>query len=172
MSLDWTRASVSKSHHASKAGPLVRSTCWPNLDHMSIYQMSGNKERETLLFFLDGKKALHLIHNSHHGIFFRNRKKGWMLDRKWKACAKHLLRNLQNGYRYSHFIGMKTEAQRSNFIRWFREFKHLQSFIHQIFVEYLLCVRYSSRCWGFSCEQNRQESLPSCSVHVCVCCGW
>lgn len=128
-------------------------------------QMPGNKERENF-FFLDGKKALHLIHNSYHEIFFRNRKKGWSLDRNRRhvqtppePCAKWIL--LFPLSKYEDWLG-------GNFIHWLREVKNLHSFIHQMFVECLLCVRYLSRVSCFSSEQNWQESLPSCGVYFCV----
>ena len=65
---------------------------------------------------MDGKKALHLIHNSYHEIVFRNRKMGWRLDRKQKSCAKHLLNNVQNGFCYSHFISIKIGSHVTSFI--------------------------------------------------------
>ena len=35
------------------------------------------------------------------------------------------------------------------------------SFIQHIFIEHLLCARHSSRQWGYSREENRQNFLPS-----------
>lgn len=86
---------------------------------------------------MDGKKALHLIHNSYHEIVFRNRKTGWRLDRKQKSCAKHLPNHVRNGFCHSHFISVKIGSDVTSFI----DLERLRTFIH-LFIKCLWSAYY------------------------------
>ena len=47
----------------------------------------------------------------------------------------------------------------------YHPFSHIPSFTQQTFIEHLLYARCGSRCWGYSRDQGRQESLPWSRVH-------
>lgn len=42
-------------------------------------------------------------------------------------------------------------------------------FIEQVFIGSLLCVGHCSRYWGYSCDENPLNIMPSQCVCVCVC---
>lgn len=41
-------------------------------------------------------------------------------------------------------------------------------FIEQVFIRSLLCVGHCSRYWGYSCDENPLNIMPSQSVCGCV----